>query len=446
MPGWLWCTDNGYGTCPHYKNKTDVARIVLANEYVTRLQVRMAQVSLEYGYDYLYLAPRSATFSPFASITGLSSFTTQTYNVPSGYSMQSNPLWAHFTTDSSVRAAGFTMDNVVASCSSSSGFMSNVTYVDPHNQDVTGVLLATHDVVHLKVYKTTSSNGYLRFALWGPSSGADFDLYVRCGAKPTISSWDYRGNGGSTQEFIETSQGYCSSGTIYVAVHSYGGAGRWDFLFSEGYAPCEPLRVGIDWTPTTIERAQLEETARIGARYFYGATDGTYCLKTPEIFENSRIDCGQNRCVVTFSKASGSYCCIHEQTGGTCQSDANCGTDETCDQGVCKNRTGPVHIGISNHGQPTQVAHELMHKYWGSAAGDQYAGSGSLARCGHSIQASPLFLDNCTSLNHGIEHDPNTTAMPPPASWADAYSQGIVPYSKYYTPNWYSFGDFERIP
>ena len=56
----------------------------------------------------------------------------------------------------------------------------------------------------------------------GPQ-GVDFDIYVRKGAEPTATEYDYRGYTGSADEKIRIKP--AESGEYYVMVRSYRGAG-----------------------------------------------------------------------------------------------------------------------------------------------------------------------------------------------------------------------------
>ncbi|MEM4308369.1 MAG: pre-peptidase C-terminal domain-containing protein [Thermoplasmata archaeon] len=67
-----------------------------------------------------------------------------------------------------------------------------------------------------------SGKSQLKIELIGPS-GTDFDLYVKNGANPSTSSYDYRSIGSTSTESITISSP--SSGTWYILVYSYSGSG-----------------------------------------------------------------------------------------------------------------------------------------------------------------------------------------------------------------------------
>jgi hypothetical protein len=81
--------------------------------------------------------------------------------------------------------------------------------------------------------------------LTGPSSGADFDLYVKKGSNPTTSSYDYARSGASASETITiTNPG---SGRYYVMVNAYSGSGAYSIAESHTFTTATPTSV-----PTTV--------------------------------------------------------------------------------------------------------------------------------------------------------------------------------------------------
>ncbi|MCD6236601.1 MAG: PPC domain-containing protein, partial [Thermoplasmata archaeon] len=68
----------------------------------------------------------------------------------------------------------------------------------------------------------------LQVNLDGPSSGADFDLYVRIGAHPTVNVYDARGYTNSADESCEVPVN--SANTVYIMVRSYRGSGPYRII------------------------------------------------------------------------------------------------------------------------------------------------------------------------------------------------------------------------
>ncbi|MEM3396507.1 MAG: S8 family serine peptidase [Thermoplasmata archaeon] len=67
-----------------------------------------------------------------------------------------------------------------------------------------------------------SGKSQLKIELTGPS-GTDFDLYVKLGANPSTSSYDYRSIGSTSTETITISSP--AGGTWYIMIYSYSGSG-----------------------------------------------------------------------------------------------------------------------------------------------------------------------------------------------------------------------------
>ncbi|MCX8174265.1 MAG: S8 family serine peptidase [Thermoplasmata archaeon] len=85
----------------------------------------------------------------------------------------------------------------------------------------TGSLSGTGAKVYYYITIPTGK-AQLKIELTGPS-GTDFDLYVKLGANPSTSSYDYRSIGSTSTETITISSP--SGGTWYIMVYSYSGSG-----------------------------------------------------------------------------------------------------------------------------------------------------------------------------------------------------------------------------
>ncbi|MGB9636171.1 MAG: PPC domain-containing protein, partial [Thermoplasmata archaeon] len=85
----------------------------------------------------------------------------------------------------------------------------------------TGTLNATGAKAYYYITIPTG-NSQLKIELTGPS-GTDFDLYVKLGAMPTTSSYDYRSIGSTSTETITINSP--AGGTWYIMIYSYSGSG-----------------------------------------------------------------------------------------------------------------------------------------------------------------------------------------------------------------------------
>jgi hypothetical protein len=93
---------------------------------------------------------------------------------------------------------------------------------------------------NMAYYKVSATGSKLTVTLDGPSSGADFDLYIKLGSNPTLSSYDARGYTSSADETVSITN---PSGTYYIMVHAYSGSGS--------YTIKATLTTGTSTTTTT---------------------------------------------------------------------------------------------------------------------------------------------------------------------------------------------------
>ena len=88
---------------------------------------------------------------------------------------------------------------------------------------------------------TVSQGDQVVITLDGPDSGADFDLYFKFGAPPTVNNFDARGYTPFADEVAALES--LSSGTLYIMVVSYSGSGSYslDAQVSAGPQGCVVL-------------------------------------------------------------------------------------------------------------------------------------------------------------------------------------------------------------
>ena len=108
----------------------------------------------------------------------------------------------------------------------------------PHSDSLSG----THD---FDMYSVEVQGGNtLEVNLDGPSSGADFDLYVRIGAQPTLTAYDARGYTTSADEHCEVT--ITSDSTVYIMVRSYSGSGAYEIIATSSVPQFVSLDTGFD--------------------------------------------------------------------------------------------------------------------------------------------------------------------------------------------------------
>jgi hypothetical protein len=108
--------------------------------------------------------------------------------------------------------------------------------------------------------------------LQGPPSGADFDLYVRWNAPPSLSEYDARGFSATSNEECEVT--VASSGTLYILVQSYSGIGDFSLLAEEN-----PYQPGCDFTLTEgVPHASSLSGAGDGKLYCLDVEEGDQVL------------------------------------------------------------------------------------------------------------------------------------------------------------------------
>jgi len=100
----------------------------------------------------------------------------------------------------------------------------------------------------LQYYVVVSSGAILTITLDGPSSGADFDLYVKKGSAASTSSYDSKSIGNTADETIEIQN---PSGTYYILVYSYSGSGSFQIKAEVGSAPADTTPPQVLFTNPT---------------------------------------------------------------------------------------------------------------------------------------------------------------------------------------------------
>jgi hypothetical protein len=124
----------------------------------------------------------------------------------------------------------------------------------------------------------SAANPKLTFTLTGPASGADFDLYVKKGADPSSSVYDWKSDSSLASESIVVAN--ATSGTYNVLVKAYSGTGSFSILASGNTAPptdtTAPVisSIAADKTTNTITITwTTDEAATSLVKYGVSTTD-----------------------------------------------------------------------------------------------------------------------------------------------------------------------------
>jgi hypothetical protein len=378
--------------CPRYIDNLSNNTRIVGNAWTTALYVHFDGFDLETNFDNVFYGANTWTgnMGPFWAF----------WQVPGGASMLGTYSRLTLFTDRSIgRTTGISTDQV-SLCTTRVSAETGKTPVITNSYDrTTGFLLGTNDVIYLSEVMVPSTHH--SFALWSNVPGVDFDLYARCGALPTPTTYDYRSYSGDANEFIHYKTA-CAS-TIYLAVSSFRGAGAFNLttnLHSSQYD--RSLAAGVGYDASDSELAAYADALRKGARLFYAETEGNWLIENIYLYDNTnRVTsnsaecdtCGGANCNICFSPSGG-------------RPSASCGVGVT--------------MRGNNADEPRFVAHELGHYLL--CVGDEYfqpATGSSQFQCGHSNMASPYDenFNHCTDFDHGFDADPAAPSTGLPDVW-----------------------------
>ncbi len=405
-------------TCPHYINNIHAWRDVYANRYVTQFQFRVDSFATEPGYDYL----------DFKEVGGAATRLSGTpvlgwYGVTSSSVVAHKPIDLLFHSDILTNRPGFRIGRARVCCQVTAGASVPTRALIPLGRTA-GVLLGSEDVVYAyvpSVEQPTKQN----IVLWA-EPGRDFDLYARCGALPTQAVYDVRGYTADPQEFLSFVSGaWCPTpGTMYIAVHSYSGAGQFNLASSTmKHHHYMGARVGTNFATTAAQLDTIENTLLQASRQFYGQTEGQMLLGTYQLWNNTGATCGN---------CGGYECdiCFMDQPG----------TGECC-YGT------QVRIYQSYFGNPQGVAHEFGHRYLGLP--DEYDNTATGPRwgCGHSNMANPGGSNNnfCfvpgANQDHALDRTPGALPVSPNSAWV--HTNNLLTTKLYETGDNYDYRDHD---
>jgi hypothetical protein len=411
------CVATPDNPCPHYINNIQHRRYVYGNPYTRDFGFNVAHFDTESGFDYLDYGPAGQTLTRLtgAPTTGWRDFTLNTLNGGTFY----------FRTDGSITRQGFALTEARVCCNTTEN--PNVPSIAVGTL-ATGALMGTNDTVYFKFTPPpTSSTDHSTVVLYSTGGTNDFDLYVRCGSKPTASTYDYVNRSGDSNEMVHIPANACSS-DFYVAVYSYAGSGQFRAQVGRHRAKrhISNFAIGTQYFATENELAQYRTLFRNGARMLYGSSEGAIFIESFSLNNNGSCapfgGCGSQQCLA----------CLKNDTGYRSNSPLCSG----------ESAAGMMNIGKFNCDHEC-IAHELGHYYM--CQPDEYTdvSGNSRSQCGHSNMANPWGSNNnyCTSTNHKKDKDPTVGDTTLNNTWDNAAttSPPVVPFSFSGTPDNFDF-------
>ena len=403
-------------------------RYITGNKYLKQFDFYINSFSLEWSADFF----RYGSYpSPITSETG---------NAPVGWrstsstSLQAKPSFLQIDTDFSVTLTGVSVSTARVCCDSGSGDDSSFV-VPVDGSRVSGVLLATHDVVFLKGNPYGGEDLAVALSDTQMSGGHDFDLYARCGIRPTTSAFYAAGTSADNSEFLHLPSSACvSPSQWFFAIYSYTGQGVFELAVTRHKVAkhLAVLRAGTNFTGATPAQMQNFAALLLAAmKYWYALSKGTIYLSQIDLYNNGNCvtGCGGQACQVCFVLG----------TGGVCQG-------------------GRVDLGPPEfYGDGTIVRGRTLAHEWGhclASLPDEYEYIGFLKQCGHTIMAEPYSSNYNLCINdgglsggyaydHNYDPDPGASYAPSSAGWNILYSNGNSSYVRTWTPDNYSYANHD---
>ncbi len=282
---------------------------------------------------------------------------------------------------------------------------------------VTGVLLSSPSISEPDslMFAIDPAVAHPTVAAWlNTPTSAPVLFYARCGAVPTLESWDIGAQASATRPaFLDLSMG-CSTQWFVIAVNvgglrpSAGAPAAFDLRIGAATAGREwsDIRVGIEYPVTTgAEEQYIRNAVREAAWRFYGATGGSHLVRS-FVFDTTPgcrdvTICWRNRPVFAGCTDGDAI----TAGGGTL------GTVHVCIDTSSAVRPNP-------RGDAALLAHEFGHLFTGTSVlnwlGDEYWESSGLTpicglsgqlilRCSHSLMtvgANPRITSLCNARTH----------------------------------------------
>lgn len=424
-------TTPSIGTC--YANDINHLRSISANHYVRRIDLWADRFRTETNYDYVEL--RGAFGVGATRLSGSSpALQWHTFIDPFGYGLQYLPMYMQFITDATVSFTGFLFSDIRVCCGAA-GATDPALPVALGARNA-GVLLGNNDVVYFK-FNTSSATGaptdYLNITLYADvlTHTHDFDLYARCGAKPTPTQWDFRSNNPRSEEFLtfpQNAAGCPHPGTWWFAVHSYSGKGLFNFVVNAQKKSMRgEIAVGITWDALAGGQFDAVRFGMLNAiRAYYGLTEGQHYISKIHIYNNVPFTFdGGGYPLCTCGSDTCQFCFLNWGAGGAQAWPCNPqGTSiSNFAWGWYFSSTTPC----SAEGcvfEPA-VMHEFGHLAFCQGDENEVPAPGGTGPCGpgggcmHSAM-SEAFYEFCNASNHGktAATHPTCDPSPLPATWS----------------------------
>jgi hypothetical protein len=426
-------------SAPQYIGSTiSYERDWLGNGYMRRMNFTFSRFDTESSNDTLSFGPRGGTLT---TLSGLPSLTT-TRSIDTA-SLQSNPGIFRFNSNATMNRPGVALGTLGSVCCNATP--TSTTAVLRVGVTTSVFILGADDTVYTRFTAAGANNSNV-VTLRNPT-GVIADVYARCNALPTPTTWTYRSEG-PTSKFLVLPSTACSGGQWYLAINAKptSGAGvaelrMMQFRNNERFS----LTAGVDFNASAAQMATLATTLRQAAAYFFGATEGTVQVSSWQLRDGTGVNC------MNCSNNRPCDLCIRND-GGT----GGCCSDRTGSTGIVVAQFG---IGTQYFGNAPGVAHEMGHRYLSFAPPSVYTAPPSttfiddeyvnvpqsVSRCGHSLMALN-FPNLCGAFDHGMDVTPGQTADPGPAAWTTFNANGFTPWTPVRTPDAYHFLDFDGFP
>ncbi len=201
--------------------------------------------------------------------------------------MQSDPIRMRFVSDSQIAKKGVWFDHAKICCNQDKDLRIHQLRT---SQEYVGVLQGSDDVIFVRfpgLYLYPSIRTIAMKQANSAESDADFDMYLRCGAKPTKTIYDHVANAGVVSEYLSVADPCL--GDWYLAIHSKRGAGTFHLQlaghpiqlhFSRNNSAQRQLRVGFYRSDADTEVLSVLRDSLIGgAKRLYAMTEGRVIIE-----------------------------------------------------------------------------------------------------------------------------------------------------------------------
>lgn len=349
------------------QNNVDTVINMWANSKVSHVYFTFGNFNTEANYDYVEFSDRNNGSS--IKLTGNLGLTSTAWK--SMTDMQRYGGRWLFHSDTSVASQQVWATAAVTYCNQANTNTAVSLPLIPGRRNL-GLLTGTDDVVYLRMNMPSSTAKQMTVVMWSETSGVDFDLYARCGSNPTPTVYSRIGFSSAPTEFITIPPTLCAPNTaVFLAVHSYNGAGSFNLVASDSFIQTAPMLVSTNFNASAAQLNTFATTMRNGLKEFYGMTEGGYYIPTVSL-------CNQGKCAgtprVVFSN--------------------------TCTRSSC-GRPGNCTICTDGWNNPRVIAHELGHGLLALVDEYQDVSGVSQANCGHTQMAGYANMHNiCISSTH----------------------------------------------